>query len=101
MFSAATCIRKANDSANIVAIKERALPITFDARSPCVKCNRNLYGGSWFGHVNTYRLENEIIFAESLALLTRVAAENIDQNRSSENALPGVEIFEITDLLAF
>ena len=41
-----TCIREANDSANIVAIKKRALPITFEARSPCVKCNRNLYRGS-------------------------------------------------------
>ena len=41
VFSA-TCLREANDSANIVAIKERALPITFEARSPCVKCNRNL-----------------------------------------------------------
>ena len=29
------------------------------------------------------RLENATIFAESLALLIRVAAENIDQNRSS------------------
>ena len=45
VFSA-TCIREANDSANIVAIKERALPITFEARSQCVKCNWNLYRGS-------------------------------------------------------
>ena len=80
VFSA-TCIMKANDSANIVAIKEHALPITFEARSQCVKCNRNLCRGSRQGHVNTVR--NETIFVESLALLIRVAAENIDQNRSS------------------